>query len=74
MKIETKFNPRDKVWIAYYPPSSNRHMALEATIHQIAVHTYEDEVIIEYYLYGHGTDSFVESDVFETKEELIKSL
>lgn len=69
MTIETKYNIGDEVWFA------EEGDAICETILGIEVNVYKDKLFIEY-LFANDSYPFGlnESDLFPTKEELLKSL
>ena len=72
MKLETKFNLRQKVYFMY----KNKVNSLQIDsiiVRVIALGGSEEEIAISYKLCG-STDSFDEKELFATKEELLKSL
>lgn len=72
MKLETKFNLRQKVYFMW----GNKVQSLQIdsiSVKAIALGGGEEEIEISYKLNG-LTNSFDESDLFATKEELLKSL
>ena len=72
MKLETKFNLRQKVYFMW----GNKVQSLQIdsiSVKAIALGGGEEEIEISYKLCG-STDSFDEKNLFATKEELLKSL
>lgn len=72
MKLETKFNLRQKVYFMW----GNKVQSLQIdsiSVKAIALGGEEKEIEISYKLCG-LTDSFDEKYLFATKEELLKSL
>ena len=72
MKLETKFNLRQKVYFMW----GNKVQSLQIdsiSVKAIALGGGEEEIEISYKLCG-LTDSFDEESLFATKEELLKSL
>lgn len=72
MEIKTKFNLRQKVYFMW----GNKVQSLQIdsiSVKAIALGGGEEEIEISYKLNG-LTNSFGESDLFATKEELLKSL
>ena len=73
MEIKTKFNLRQKVYFIW----GNKVQSLQIdsiSVKAIALGGGEKEIEISYQLNGLTTDRFDESDLFATKEELLKSL
>lgn len=72
MKLETKFNLRQKVYFMW----GNKVQSLQIdsiSVKAIALGGEEKEIEISYKLNG-LSNSFDESDLFATKEELLNSL
>ena len=66
MKIETKYNIGDEVWVMYY--NSPHTFEINKVL---IIHDY-NETIIQYKV--KGCKYFFESEIFPTKEELLKAL
>lgn len=83
MKIETKFNVWDKVWVLYswYDNTYNSVVWPQRyKINKINIHVNKKETHISYLLDTHYTkrrgmlESFDEVGVYSTKEKLLSSL
>ena len=73
MTIETRYNIGDKVWFMYNnsvkcEPIIKINALIEKDINSTNIH-----ITILYHLYDYDT-SYIESKLFPTKEELLKSL
>lgn len=71
MKIETKFNERDTVWVRYINLETKKHFYRKMTIYRIDIWVADGRIVKDYALVDeHGrTDIRTEEDCFGTKEQ-----
>ena len=82
MKIETRFKPRDKIWIADCVKgteykgdkvsSTKLWFEIEVTINCVKVVLWQDGILIRYAIEEDKNIEFGEQDCFATKEEAQK--
>jgi len=70
MKIETKYDVDDKVWIVEKSYSDYKYYAKSATVWMLKINVYEKEKAnIGYDLRGYYGGCFYDSDLFATEDE-----
>ena len=72
MKIETKFDPGQTVWIMIY--NKPKECVIDKVIPGTRARTFSYEDVYTITGYNANSPKFYEEQIFKTKEELIKSL